>query len=463
MRDLLQKLTCNREVLILGYGREGISTLRSLKEACPGISLTVADADSSLPERHPELREPGIRLMLGAPCPADLRQFELVIKSPGISLNRDGIEFIPENISSQTDIFLRAYAAQTIAVTGTKGKSTTTGLLYRILSAHTPNALIAGNMGIPLFDLAGKIDPQTRIVCELSSHQLEYITRGPATGILLNLYQEHLDHYRSFKHYQLSKFGMALRQTGEDVFIYDHSDINIHALLREFTVPGKVFPVYARPFEGDGIGISGAGIVIRHHGRERLLLPAGFKTNLRGEHNLRNIMAAAAAASLSGIPAEAIETGVAGFQPLEHRLEFVGTFNGKSYYNDSISTIPEAAMAAVRTLKNVNTLILGGFDRGIDYRGLVEYLGSSPVKQLVLTGPAGERMQSLMKSVKPFWPAVEYQSGFDRAVGRAMELTPEGGTCLLSPAASSYDSFRNFEERGHRFRTLVSLSVEIKS
>jgi len=173
-------------------------------------------------------------------------------------------------------------------------------------------------------------------------------------------------------------------------------------------------------------------------------------------------MAAAAAASLSGIPAEAIEAGVAGFQPLEHRLEFVGIFNGRSYYNDSISTIPEAAMAAVRTLKNVHTLILGGFDRGIDYRGLIEYLGSSPVKQLVLTGPAGERMLSLAKSAKPFWPAFEYQSGFDRAVGRAMELTPEGGTCLLSPAASSYDSFSNFEERGRRFRMLVSPGAEMK-
>jgi len=341
-------------------------------------------------------------------------------------------------------------------ITGTKGKSTTSSLLHHIIRTYTSDTLLAGNIGVPLFDLVDKITPATRIICELSSHQLEYITRAPAISILLNLFQEHLDHYASFRHYQLAKFQIALKQRFNDAFIYDGSDDNILKLLEELRLPGSKFPVYTGEFPGDGAGISGNHLVLRNKGAERILLSTEHGCKLAGTHNLRNIISAASAAGMMNIPSAAIAEGVATFTPLEHRIEYAGNFSGKVFYNDSISTIPEAVMAAVATLNNVDTLILGGYDRGIDYTGLAEFICKSRIKNIILTGPAGERISGLLRQFKNCSPSTFFISEFELAVEKAVAVTPAGGVCLLSPAASSYDRFKNFEERGRFFKELVS-------
>ncbi|HOP14171.1 MAG TPA: UDP-N-acetylmuramoyl-L-alanine--D-glutamate ligase, partial [Lentimicrobium sp.] len=367
MKSLIKSVTNGKSVLILGYGREGQSTLRLLDQCCPQLPLTVADADPLIVHKHPELNHEKLTVITGPAYLDKLNHFDLVIKSPGISLFNSGASFVPERISSQTDLFLRAYAPQVAGITGTKGKSTTSSLLHHIIRTYTSDTLLAGNIGIPLFDLVDKITPATRIICELSSHQLEFITRAPSISILLNLFQEHLDHYASFRHYQLAKFQIALKQQFNDAFLYDGSDVNILKLMEELRLPGRKFPVYTGEFPGNGAGISGKNIVLRSSGTERILLSADHKGKLAGTHNLRNIISAASAAGMMNIPAAAIAEGVATFTPLEHRIEFAGNFSGKDFYNDSISTIPEATMAAITTLKKVDTLILGGYDRGIEY------------------------------------------------------------------------------------------------
>ncbi|HPF65394.1 UDP-N-acetylmuramoyl-L-alanine--D-glutamate ligase [Lentimicrobium sp.] len=456
MKSLIKSVTNGKSVLILGYGREGQSTLRLLDQCCPQLPLTVADADPLIVHKHPELNHEKLTVITGPAYLDKLNHFDLVIKSPGISLFNSGASFVPERISSQTDLFLRAYAPQVAGITGTKGKSTTSSLLHHIIRTYTSDTLLAGNIGIPLFDLVDKITPATRIICELSSHQLEFITRAPSISILLNLFQEHLDHYASFRHYQLAKFQIALKQQFNDAFLYDGSDVNILKLMEELRLPGRKFPVYTGEFPGNGAGISGKNIVLRSSGTERILLSADHKGKLAGTHNLRNIISAASAAGMMNIPAAAIAEGVATFTPLEHRIEFAGNFSGKDFYNDSISTIPEATMAAVATLKKVDTLILGGYDRGIEYNGLADFICRSGIKNVILTGPAGERILGLLKQFKKCNPAIFFIREFEPAIEKAASVTPAGGACLLSPAASSYDRFKNFEERGRLFKELVS-------
>jgi len=455
MKNLLHSIANGLNVLVLGYGREGRSTLKLLLETCPGSNITVADANSGIAEMNPELNSDGINLKCGTNYLGNLSEYDLVIKSPGISLHNAGVPFNPEKISSQTDLFLRAYAAQTTGITGTKGKSTTSSLIYHILKSYTDNCLLAGNIGLPLFELIPHINEETLIVVELSSHQLEYITMAPHISILLNLFQEHLDHYASFNEYQLAKLQIGLKQQPNDAFIYTAADENIEALLQTQTLKSRMLPIHKSDFEGNGIGPSGKNIVLRLAGNEKNLIPAHPETILTGSHNLLNIMAAAAAAKLMNIHSQYIEKGIASFVPLEHRIEFAGTFNNRTYVNDSISTIPEATIAALSTLENVETIILGGFDRGINYTILIDYLKERKDLNIVFTGPAGKRMMELLLDTESICGKILLAGSFDEAVESAVNLTPEGGTCLLSPAASSYDSFKNFEERGRRFKDLV--------
>jgi len=245
---------------------------------------------------------------------------------------------------------------------------------------------------------------------------------------LLNLYQEHLDHYPTYLDYQKAKFNIALNQVEGDYFVYTASDENINSLIESHQLKSHKVPV-------NNTGVH-------------------FSSKLTGEHNMLNAQVAATVASLLGIPEKAIEDGIAGFIPLEHRLEFAGEYKGVRYYNDSISTIPEAAIAAIESLKPVDTLILGGFDRGIDYGILAAYLEKGNVRNVITTGPAGMRIFELVNENEQI-EELNFFTQFDEAVEKAIEITPKGGICLLSPAASSYNEFRNFEERGKRFKEII--------
>ena len=455
MKSLLKSVTNGKKVLLLGYGREGRSSLKLIRETCPGLEITIADIDADIAEKNPELNADGIKLVCGPGYLNYIDAYDLIIKSPGISLKDHETKVDVRKISSQTDFFLKAYSGQIVGITGTKGKSTTSSLIYHIIKQYTNNTLLAGNIGIPLFDLIPDINPETRIVCELSSHQLEYIWKGPHIAVLLNLFQEHLDHYSSFYDYQMAKLQIGLKQSEGDFFIWNADDQNIQQLSRQQMLISKNLPVYQGEFEGNGIGVSGANIVLRNMANERILIPIGQESRLKGAHNLINISVAAAAAALMNIPATAISQGISTFTPLEHRIEFVGTYNNRKFYNDSISTIPEATIAAVNTLERVDTIILGGFDRGIDYSMLIEFFSQFEDKKLIFTGPAGKRILNEFLEKTGNSENLYFTEDFSQAVNLAVSLTPESGTCLLSPAASSYDSFKNFEERGKYFKSLV--------
>lgn len=410
----LIKLLKPHKIAILGYGREGQSTHKLIKELLPKKEVLIADDKSPL-----------ANCTLQDEC---LKSCTLYIKTPGISMKKlQGLD--REKITSQTDIFLQLYSNQTIGITGTKGKSTTSNLVYKILLDQGFDVLLAGNIGVPLLDIISNIKENTIIVAELSAHQLQFIHTSPKVSILLNLFEEHLDHFDSYEQYKESKYNIATKQTKQGVFIFNKDSKEIKALLEKTPLQSR-----QKPFS-----------------KEEATIEANY---LKGEHNQMNILSAILASQVFGAKKEEAETTAKNFQPLAHRLEYVGEKNGVVYYNDSISTIPQATIEALKALKKVQTLILGGMDRGIDYSPLVEQIGEFEVKNIAFVGQAGRRMHKEMKEKANNYNCL-LSDDYKEIVSWCKANTQKEKICLLSPAASSYDMFTNFEHRGEVFKQLI--------
>lgn len=420
-----------RRILVAGYGREGKSTHAMLQRLVPNLPADIASGDDEIfayLDKAAKLHQP----------------YDLIIKSPGIPTMKFEGRCNLGTITSQTDIFLQVYHDLTIAVTGTKGKSTTTALIHHVLNqafGSQHRAILAGNIGIPLFDILDQIDEQTLIVAELSCHQLENIHQAPHIGVILNLYQEHLDHYHNYHDYQMAKMHMMLCQQPGDHCFYctDSPDLEDRVTEVRSQVRSHIHPYsYATS-------------------------PEQFPSPLKGSHNLSNIVVARQVTALLGVPDDLFSTALSSFHGLPHRLEFVGTWQGITFYNDSISTIPEATIAAIEALQQVDTLILGGYDRGIDYAVLANYLASSShaghrISNLVFVGHAGARMfqEWTNRAENPIQGRnTLIENNYDPIVRWCYQHTRPKHICLLSPAAASYDAFRNFEHRGDAFKSLV--------
>lgn len=418
--DQLKACLAGKTILIAGYGREGQSAERLVKRLVPEAQYTIATKVENRRWRGADEQW------------HDEWPFDMVIKSPGIpTFHLPSASF---SLTSLTDLFLRVYGDLTVGVTGTKGKSTTASLIHHLL----PGSILAGNIGIPLFDILDDINDDSIVVAELSCHQLENIHRAPHISVLLNLFQEHLDHYEDYMGYKMAKFQIALRQHPGDHFFYCTDNQELHNLVRdnEAAVVSTVHPYSL----GDATN------------EERRLLDA---CPLSGDHNRSNALVACRVASLvTRQPLKTYSLKLKTFQGLHHRLEKVGTYQGITWYDDSISTIPAAAIAAVRALGRVDTLILGGFDRGIDYSPLVAFLKVTPLKNVVFVGKAGRRIYEELATCH-FPLATLIEDDYTKIVPWCAAHTPQGGVVLLSPAAASYDAFRNFEHRGDFFREQI--------
>ncbi len=430
MFDLILNRLRGKRLLVLGFGREGRSTLRFLNKYLPDAEVAVADKNEMDGVKH-----------YGNHYLEAMYDYDIVIKTPGISLKDFDTKGVA--ITSQTDLFLSQFRGQTIGITGTKGKSTTTTLIYHLLKSSGRDAILTGNIGIPCFDVIEDIKPESIVVYELSAHQLEYVHNSPHVGVLLNVFEEHLDHFGTMECYKTAKLNL-IRYMGDGDTAVIHDSL-LNDTLNLF-VNSKVFSLF--DFD-DNV--------------DRTALP------LKGEHNYMNVKAALLACDAYGVDYRELIPYLYTFKPLEHRLEPVGTFDGVAFVNDSISTIPQAAISACQALGRVDFLLLGGFDRGIDYQPLSDFLKKHPVPHLLFTGKAGERMMELMAKVPELEVAeqsrsiegptmITYASMEEAFAYMAVHAKP-GDVCLLSPAASSYDQYKNFEERGKKFKSLAKAFV----
>lgn len=435
MEELFKKYILHKRVLILGFGREGQSTYRCLKMNFPDQKIAIADQNVKLNLALIDQSDQG-NLILGWHYLDAIDDFDVIIKSPGISLTGKAGSLGGKTLLSQTGLFMEQFREQIIGITGTKGKSTTVSLIYHILIEAGKKAVLVGNIGQPPLDLLSEISPDTHIIFELSAHQLEFVNDSPHVAILLNLFPEHLDYFKSQESYYRAKLNITRFQNDSDFFIVDTENSKISQQLKSLKAGVNILPIEV-PDESGG----------------EVKVPK-INTRLNGRHNLKNIYAAKMACEIVGVPEREIYSGIQSFSPLEHRLEFVGNICGIDFYNDSISTIPESTIAAVKTIRHTQTIVLGGFDRDLDYTNLMRFLAKSPVENFIFIGVAGLRMMEEFKLVKRSGQQSYFIQRFDE-LPPLMLKTHKGKACLLSPAASSYDQFRNFEERGRLYKKIA--------
>lgn len=444
-----------KRILILGFGKEGISTYNFLIKLIPGNMITIADEDEELHRKINIRIDEDCKVITGKSYLDSIDDFDVIIKSPGIPYGLLKDKTDQTKITSQTELFLGSYSARTIGITGTKGKSTTSSLIKHILSAHLNSVLLVGNIGKPPFDQIDQIGRDTMIVFELSSHQLENIKVSPDIAVILNIYQEHLDHYENYGKYQLAKINITKFQSESNWLVLNADDVLLNDLYTTMNLKRKCISFSQNSLTGEGCFLNNTGKVISSIKGKVSEFDFSSRQYLPGDHNQMNIMAAVCVSKILDVPDDKIYQSVIEFRGLPHRMEYLGKFRGIHFYNDSISTIPQATIQAIKSLKNVNTLILGGKDRGIDYSPLIDFLPVSGVKNLIFVGEAGNRIYKgslIKKQADQLYFVI---SDFNEIRRIIRKHTNPGTICLLSPAASSYDMFRNFEERGEVFKKIA--------
>ena len=333
----------------------------------------------------------------------NLNAYDTIVKSPGIPTRL----VKHPSITSPTQVFFENCPALVIGITGTKGKSTTASLLYEVLKQKY-NVHLLGNIEKPALGVLSKIKKDDLVVYELSSFQLEHVTQSPHVAVFLNLYPEHLDHHGSFEAYRSAKEHITRFQEKDDILVYNADDAEVGKIARK----------------------SKARKIAFHTDKKRV---------------------AAIVGKYFHVPNTQIAKAIKNFKPLPHRLERIGEYRGITFYNDSLATIPEAAILAMDTLgKNVHTMILGGYDRGLKFEKLIQRLDKSKVEHLILFPTTGKK---IAKSKKKH----TFVDTMADAVKLSYKLTPEGKICLLSPASSSFNLFRDYKDRGEQFKKFVKL------
>ncbi|MBQ8921843.1 MAG: UDP-N-acetylmuramoyl-L-alanine--D-glutamate ligase [Oscillospiraceae bacterium] len=427
-----------KRVLLLGFGREGRALCRRILQVGGFSALGIADANpvSDTPEQA--------RLHIGADYQDAMREYEIVYKSPGIVLT-DGHkpEQLDCRVTSLTELFLSAYRDRCIGITGTKGKSTTSSLLYHVLQTAGVPSVLGGNIGIPTADLYDSITPETVIVLEIGVHQLEYNHVSPKTAVFLNLYEEHLDHYGTFEYYAYCKENIYRNQQAGDLLICGQEGLPEPGDCR-----AQVMRLRMDDPEADVTLLHGDTVCFQG---QTLRLPDDMA--LTGVHNRYNCAAVYALAKRLGVSDQDFLRGVRDFHPLPHRLSPVGTYHGIRWYDDSISTACETCIQALNSLPDTDTVLIGGMDRGISYQPLLDYLVLSPVRHIILMSDSGKRIYK--EAPDALLPRLSYAADLPAAVKLAKQLTEKGKICLLSPAAASYNVYQNFEKRGEHFQQLA--------
>ena len=419
-----------KSVLILGYGAEGQSVRRWLKKFHPDLKIGIAD--QKLKNRNRSLLTTS-----GDSC----SNYDTIVKSPGIPPNLPALttaKAAGRHITSATNIFFSVCPGKIIAVTGTKGKSTTASLIKAILSTAYLDVRLVGNIGNPALDYLDGADKNTLFVIELSSYQLEDIRYGPHVAVILDIVPEHLDRYRDFESYVAAKTQIVRFQSADDYVIFN-PDHEIPAKISAQSPAQKIPFSLSKPSSR------------ATKGSVAILWP-------------ENCSAAIAVAGIFNVPAEKIRQAITRFKPLPHRLENIGEYRGIIFYDDSIATIPQATIHALNALgEKVETLIAGGFDRGLDYTELGKFLANRKgLKNIILFPDTGEKIATAVRrasrtSLRATAGSVAIfpVSSMKQAVDIAFAKTGKGKICLLSPAAASYNLFSNFEDRGDEFRRQI--------
>lgn len=443
INKIIEKLEGKR-IAILGFGKEGKSTYHFLKKYGKNLKITILDQNPI------EIDDKEVEIVTGEDYLSHLENYDKIIKSPGISLKGENKKPYQDKITSQLELLLEVNKENVIGVTGTKGKSTTSTLIYEVLKDQLKNVYLLGNIGTPVLDKIEDYDEKSTLVIEMSSHQLEFLKESPHIACILNLYEDHLDHDGTLEHYHQNKMNIWTHQTEKDYCIYASDNEYLRKYLEKNDTKNRIYTVRSDDKENgkNSTRVKENKVFLN----EECVYVDDDKRLLKGDHNLKNIMFALTVAKILGLDMEQAKKKIDSFAGLKYRMEYITTIKGVSYYNDTIATIPEATMNAIKTIPNIKTLIVGGMDRGIDYEEFIDFLKASSLDTIICMPTTGMKIGKALESSNK---KIIYVNTLEEAYQASKQETKSGTSCLLSPAAASYEFFKNFEEKGKCFEELV--------
>ncbi|MBX5435589.1 MAG: UDP-N-acetylmuramoyl-L-alanine--D-glutamate ligase [Alicyclobacillaceae bacterium] len=448
------RLYPGQRVLVLGLAKSGAAAARLLIRR--GLQVVVNDRRerAALEADALELERLGAQTVFGGhPLTLLEPRPDFIVKNPGIPYH---VPLVAAAVSRGIPVYTELEVASWLtdapiyAITGSNGKTTTTTLVGEMLTAAGQDPVVAGNIGRALCDVVEQAGSQRPLVLEVSSFQLLGTERfHPRIAALLNLYPAHLDYHETFEAYMAAKWKIFSNMSALDVAVlnWDHPQVREGAAR----VSAQVVWFSRRELVTEGLYVRDGAIRARRGNREQPVIRVA-EVALRGEHNLENILAAAAIAIWAGAPAEAVRDVLRRFRGVEHRIEYVRAVGGVDYYNDSKATNPQAALRALRSFDNRVVWIAGGLDRGDDFTVLQADLARH-VRAAVLLGQSAPRLAAVCQAAGV--PRVELAGSLEEAVRTASQLAGPGDVVLLSPACASWDMFTSFEERGRMFKELV--------
>lgn len=440
-----------KRIAVFGLGIEGLSAIKYLSGANK-VSVFDKRVASKIDSKFTkEAKKSKAKLLLGR---SSSSKFDFVVRSPGVRPDDPEIFKLVSNgarLTSATNIFFKECPGQIIGVTGTKGKGTTSTLIYEILKTQDENVFLAGNIGTPMLDLLPKINKNSKVVLELSSFQLMDLVLSPHVAVTLMTTTEHLDWHKNQEEYLGAKSNIVKHQSTIDFAIFNDDFVNSKSQARLSKAKKYFFSVQHKT---NGVYLDGDKIVSQIGKRE--VVCKARDINLPGSHNIQNIEASVAVAKIFKISNANILKVVKNFKGLKYRLELVAVKKGVKYYNDSFSTTPETTIAAIDAFISPKILILGGSSKKSDFKTLIQKIKSTKsIKALILIGQEGKRIKSMLSNLENNLQVVDGLKSMRQIIGTSQKLSSKGDVVLLSPACASFGMFKNYQDRGDQFTNEV--------
>ncbi len=444
----------DKKVLVFGAAKSGISASRLLQKQ--GAFVVLYDGNAKLkPEDFQDRIDihHNFQAVFGELPEELLPTISLLVISPGIAIDHPVVVKISSMgipVWGEIELAYRFSKGKIIGITGTNGKTTTTTLVGEIMKTYFPEVYVVGNIGNPYTDIAMEASEQAVSVIELSSFQLETIHEfKPDVSAILNITPDHLDRHHTMETYISMKENVARNQTMSEVCILNHEDVTLRAMADRLHT--KVIFYSSTEILKDGLYLEGDEIYYAMGGEKQLVCNIN-ELRVLGKHNYENIMAGVGMAISMGIPMELIHKAITSFNAVEHRIEYVETINGVTYYNDSKGTNPDASIKAVQAMKSPTLLIGGGYDKHNEFDEWIEAFGGK-VKYLILLGQTREKIAETAQ--RHGFTNIIMVDDLKEAVRVCAEKAKDGDAVLLSPACASWGMFENYEQRGRLFKEYV--------
>lgn len=437
------------KIAILGFNVEGKASYGYYKGQGHEITICDRSSDIELPE--------GVGSKLGEDYLENLDEFDLLVRSPGIYPQTilDKNPNVKDKITTQTNEFFKVCPTKNIiGITGTKGKGTTSSLITKMLEATGKQAYLGGNIGVPMISMLSNIGEDDWVVLELSNFQLIDIQYAPHIAVCLTVVSEHIDWHPNAEDYFASKANLFAHQSSDDIAIYFDDNETTKQIVSKGS--GHLIPYYKQP----GAVVENGNFMI-----DGKVICRTEELSLLGKHNWQNVCAAITAVWQVSQDVDAFHEAITNFVTLEHRLEFVRELDGVKYFNDSFGTTPETAIVAIESFEEPIVLIVGGSEKGSDYNDLVGTILGSTVAHVVCIGVTGLKIADMLEARKDercvtysVWESYDNVT-IDEVVTKAREVAEPGSVVLLSCASASFDMFKNYKDRGEKFKRAVQALV----